>query len=108
MLTSYRLFFVRNRYTGVDTLDEPVTTTMARDLLSIYSKIVQVLYPRRSGDAREVLRCAGLPFYTRKHTNILHREWDLWGPLLLCLGLGVMLSLNVCYSARVQVRSGVY
>ncbi|KIJ66973.1 hypothetical protein HYDPIDRAFT_85061 [Hydnomerulius pinastri MD-312] len=67
---------VETRYSGVDTLDEPVTTTIARDLLSIYSKLVQVLYPRRS-TGREVLR-----------------DWDLWGPLLLCLGLGIMLSVN--------------
>jgi len=40
----------------VDTLDEPITTTMGRDLLSIYSKLVQVLYPRRTGESRQVLR----------------------------------------------------
>ncbi|TFK40162.1 hypothetical protein BDQ12DRAFT_602144 [Crucibulum laeve] len=67
---------VETRFTGVDTLDEPVTTTIARDLLSIYSKLVQVLYPRKSS-GREVLK-----------------DWDLWGPLLLCLLLGIMLSIN--------------
>ncbi|KAF9443757.1 Yip1-domain-containing protein [Macrolepiota fuliginosa MF-IS2] len=67
---------VETRHTGVDTLDEPVTTTIARDLLSIYSKLIQVLYPRKS-TGREVLR-----------------DWDLWGPLLLCLCLGIMLSIN--------------
>ncbi|EKM78612.1 hypothetical protein AGABI1DRAFT_114230 [Agaricus bisporus var. burnettii JB137-S8] len=67
---------VETRYAGADTLDEPVTTTIARDLLSIYSKLVQVLYPRKSS-GREVLK-----------------DWDLWGPLLLCLGLGIMLSIN--------------
>src|SRR6267154_2316416 len=62
------------RYSGVDTLDEPITTTIvgavtlvlsckltpdqARDLLSIYSKLVHVLYPRKSS-GREVLRSAG-------------------------------------------------
>jgi hypothetical protein len=44
------------RYSEVDTLDEPVMTTMSRDLVSIYSKLVQVLYPRRGGEAREVLK----------------------------------------------------
>ncbi|KAI0777050.1 hypothetical protein BC629DRAFT_1525025 [Irpex lacteus] len=39
---------------GVDTLDEPVTTTIGRDLLSIYTKLVQVLYPPRDGGSREV------------------------------------------------------
>lgn len=57
----------------MDTLDEPVTATIvsltnlllsrrltpyqARDLLSIYSKLVHVLYPRKSS-GREVLRSA--------------------------------------------------
>ncbi|KAH8117887.1 Yip1-domain-containing protein [Phellopilus nigrolimitatus] len=68
---------LETRYAGVDTLDEPVTTTIARDLYSIYTKVVQVLYPRRSGAGREVLR-----------------DWDLWGPLILCLLLGIMLSVN--------------
>ncbi|KAJ7678901.1 hypothetical protein DFH06DRAFT_1165183 [Mycena polygramma] len=66
---------VERRYNGGDTLDEPVSTTLARDLLSIYSKLVQVLYPRRA-TGREVLR-----------------DWDLWGPLILCLTLGIMMSL---------------
>ncbi|PFH53173.1 hypothetical protein AMATHDRAFT_138307 [Amanita thiersii Skay4041] len=67
---------VETRYSGLDTLDEPITTTIARDLFSIYSKLIQVLYPRRT-TGREVLR-----------------DWDLWGPLLLCLVLGIMLSIN--------------
>ncbi|EJD49583.1 Yip1-domain-containing protein, partial [Auricularia subglabra TFB-10046 SS5] len=78
------------RNTGVDTLDEPVTTTIARDLLSIYTKLVQVLYPIRSGEAREVLR-----------------DWDLWGPLILCLMLGVMLSLNAPENQALGVFTGV-
>lgn len=29
-------------------------------------------------------------------TNVYtFRDWDLWGPLVLCLGLGALLSLNV-------------
>ncbi|PAV16215.1 Yip1-domain-containing [Pyrrhoderma noxium] len=68
---------VETRYTGVDTLDEPVSTTILRDLRSIAVKLVQVLYPRRTGSGREVLR-----------------DWDLWGPLILCLMLGILLSLS--------------
>lgn len=65
------------RLSTADTLDEPVTKTIvrlvytviwgfidfeliqqkARDLFSIYSKLVQVLYPRRTS-GREVLRLA--------------------------------------------------
>lgn len=81
---------LETRYTGVDTLDEPVTTTIARDLLSIYTKLVQVLYPKRTGSSREVLR-----------------DWDLWGPLILCLLLGIMLSINAPPSQSLGVFTGV-
>ncbi|CAE6454927.1 unnamed protein product [Rhizoctonia solani] len=75
---------LETRYAGADTLDEPVTATIARDLLSIYSKLLQVLYPRRAGAGREVLR-----------------DWDLWGPLVLCLALGILLSINVAVLAAI-------
>jgi hypothetical protein len=80
---------VETRYTGMDTLDEPVLTTIGRDLLSIYTKLVQVLYPRKSS-GREVLR-----------------DWDLWGPLLLCLGLSIMLSINAPPTQSLGVFSSV-
>jgi len=80
---------VETRYTGTDTLDEPVLKTIARDLRSIYSKLVQVLYPRRS-QGREVLR-----------------DWDLWGPLLLCLGLSIILSIDAPKSQSLGVFSSV-
>ncbi|KAG8719192.1 hypothetical protein FRC08_003419 [Ceratobasidium sp. 394] len=81
---------VETRYSGVDTLDEPVTATIARDLLSIYSKLLQVLYPRRTGAGREVLR-----------------DWDLWGPLILCLALGILLSVNAPPTQSLGVFTGV-
>jgi len=81
---------VETRYTGVDTLDEPVTTTIVRDLHSIYIKVVQVLYPRRTGAGREVLK-----------------DWDLWGPLILCLMLGIMLSVNAPKDQALGVFTGV-
>ncbi|KAJ3823139.1 hypothetical protein F5880DRAFT_1569259 [Lentinula raphanica] len=80
---------VETRYTGVDTLDEPVSQTITRDLLSIYSKLIQVVYPRRSS-GREVLR-----------------DWDLWGPFMLCLLLGIMLSINAPQSQSLNVFTSV-
>ncbi|KXS17361.1 Yip1-domain-containing protein [Gonapodya prolifera JEL478] len=61
---------------SVNTLDEPVLETLLRDLRRIWHKILQVLRPG-SQPAADVLR-----------------EWDLWGPLLLCLGLATRLSLT--------------
>ncbi|TFK75189.1 Yip1-domain-containing protein [Pluteus cervinus] len=80
---------VETRFTGVDTLDEPVSATIARDLWSIYTKLVQVLYPPKSS-SREVLR-----------------DWDLWGPLMLCLALGIMLSINAPSSQALGVFTSV-
>lgn len=73
-----------------------------RDLRSIYSKLVQVLYPIRSGSGREVLKFvaySSISVVTRSLTFSL-RDWDLWGPLLLCLTLALMLSYNVLISFR--------
>jgi len=81
---------VESRSGGIDTLDEPITTTIVRDLRSIYHKLIQVLYPPRRGRNREVLR-----------------DWDLWGPLVLCLGLGALLSLNAPAANSISVFTAV-
>ncbi|KZV90854.1 Yip1-domain-containing protein [Exidia glandulosa HHB12029] len=81
---------VETRSTGVDTLDEPVSTTILRDLLSIYTKLVQVLYPLRTGEGRAVLR-----------------DWDLWGPLIFCLLLGSLLSINAKGAQGFGIFTGV-
>ncbi|XP_028671332.1 protein YIPF6 [Erpetoichthys calabaricus] len=53
------------------TLDEPVKETILRDLKAVGKKFVHVLYPKKS--------------------TALLRDWDLWGPLLLCVTLALML-----------------
>uniref|UniRef100_A0A1A7WLI9 Protein YIPF n=1 Tax=Iconisemion striatum TaxID=60296 RepID=A0A1A7WLI9_9TELE len=53
------------------TLDEPVKETILRDLRAVGNKFVHVLYPKRS--------------------SVLLRDWDLWGPLLLCVTLALLL-----------------
>ncbi|CCM00112.1 uncharacterized protein FIBRA_02139 [Fibroporia radiculosa] len=80
---------VEMRYTGVDTLDEPVSTTIGRDLLSIYTKTVHVLYPPKAG-SREVLR-----------------DWDLWGPLVIGLTLGILLTIRASPSQSLPIFSSV-
>lgn len=62
---------------GRCTLDEPVMETIMRDLRSIGTKLKYVMLPKARED-----RASGL------------REWDLWGPLVLCLALGIMLSMH--------------
>ncbi|KAM3836177.1 protein YIPF6-like [Diretmus argenteus] len=55
----------------LSTLDEPVKDTVLRDLRAVGNKFVHVLYPKKS--------------------SALLRDWDLWGPLLLCVALALML-----------------
>ncbi|KAJ7392927.1 Yip1 member 6 [Desmophyllum pertusum] len=56
---------------GPSTLDEPVSATLKRDLTAVGKKFLHVLVPRQS--------------------KSLLREWDLWGPLILCVLLAMML-----------------
>ncbi|XP_077395213.1 protein YIPF6 [Festucalex cinctus] len=55
----------------VSTLDEPVKETILRDVRAVAKKFVHVLYPKQSLE--------------------LLRDWDLWGPLLLCVTLALLL-----------------
>lgn len=64
------IFVPRNEDEGT-TLDEPVTETLMRDVKAVGNKFVHVLIPR---DDSELLK-----------------DWDLWGPLLLCTLLAILL-----------------
>eukprot|EP00439_Symbiodinium_sp_Y106_P012600 s1046_g1.t2 len=60
---------------GRCTLDEPVSETIMRDLRSVGQKLMYVMMPLDPTDRGRRLK-----------------DWDLWGPLLLCLALGLILS----------------
>jgi len=63
----------------LETLDEPITDTVIRDLKRIGVKLRHVLLsPPTSGMAANTAREL--------------RDWDLWGPLLLCLTLASSMS----------------
>lgn len=61
------------------TLDEPVSVTIGRDLRQVADKLRVVLLPINTAEGNETT------------LNKL-REWDLWGPLLVCLLLSLTLS----------------
>ena len=65
-----------------DSLTEPVWHTIKRDLMMIYTKLTYVMLPRKVINER----AAAL------------RDWDLWGPLFLCLLLS--LTLSFCTSTN--------
>jgi len=70
----------------LNTLDEPVLDTIKRDLAAIGQKFLHVLYPKSS--------------------KMLLREWDLWGPLILCLFLAVTLQTSVQSEDGVSQQRG--
>ncbi|XP_055918933.1 protein YIPF6 [Eupeodes corollae] len=54
-----------------NTLDEPIKETMLRDIRAVGVKFYHVLYP--------------------KEKSSLLRDWDLWGPLVLCTFMATIL-----------------
>lgn len=54
-----------------NTLDEPISQTIRRDLSAVGSKFFHVLYPVEK--------------------KSLLKEWDLWGPLILCTFMATVL-----------------
>ncbi|CAG8575775.1 6852_t:CDS:2, partial [Rhizophagus irregularis] len=64
-----------------DTLDEPVSVTILRDLRNVAIKLQQVLNPKGR---------------------------DLWGPLILCLSLAIILSFNGPTGQDISIFTGVF
>jgi len=60
--------------TDFDTLDEPVWDTVKRDLRKVGAKFATVLFP--------------------KNNDQLLRDWDLWGPLFICVFISLLLQCD--------------
>lgn len=73
----------------ISTLDEPVLDTLARDAKAIGRKLVVVVCPPL-GDEKEL------------------RDWDLWGPLFLCLILASILTINADGKQNSVIFSAVF
>lgn len=122
-----------------NTIDETVWETLRRDLLAVWAKLREVLYPRyllggsmfdsESGlrGAYSNIRDAGLTGTRDELTGLanravdvealLHsslspglRDWDLWGPLIFCLLLSLLLSFSprAPASQKDAIFSGVF
>merc|ERR1719301_54849 len=72
------------------TLDEPVMDTIMRDLRSIGTKLKYVMLPQVRADKAHGLK-----------------KWDLWGPLFLCLALGIILSSQQAHSDQAGLALGL-
>ncbi|RDL33620.1 Protein YIP [Venustampulla echinocandica] len=127
-----------DRRAPTDTIDESVWDTLRRDLVAVWSKMREVLYPKYlfggsmlenttsfrgayenirgggiSGARDEIVGLAGRALDTE---NLLSqgnmseglRDWDLWGPLVFCLLLSLLLSFNAAPDQKSLVFSGVF
>lgn len=83
------------RFTGGETLDEPVLTTLMRDVKAVGRRVKQVLHPK--ADANIDIE-----------TGQVIRDWDLWGPLVFCLFLSLALSISAPAKQTSTVFSGVF
>ena len=59
---------------GYNTLDEPKRLSLKRDVNSVMNKAKIALFPMKSQNSKAL------------------QDWDFWGPLILCLALGLILS----------------
>jgi len=71
------------------TLDEPVSQTIMRDVRMVANKMMCVLNPRKAN------------IQTLK-------DWDLWGPLILCLMLATLLSWFAPHEQKSLVFASVF
>ncbi|KAJ0396039.1 hypothetical protein P43SY_008313 [Pythium insidiosum] len=74
------------------TLDEPVSATILRDVRLVAGKLKVVLVPKNTSE--ETLKAL--------------RDWDLWGPLMLCISLSIMLSMTAPAHQSAMVFTGVF
>lgn len=121
-----------------NTIDETVWDTLRRDLLAVWSKMREVLWPKYllggtmfesaeglrgvyanlrgagiSGGREELAGLAGRVMDPEALLNMNNmtpglRDWDLWGPLIFCLLLSMLLSFNAKPEQRDEVFSGVF
>ncbi|KAE8447748.1 hypothetical protein EG329_010142 [Mollisiaceae sp. DMI_Dod_QoI] len=127
-----------DRRAPTNTIDESVWETLRRDLVAVWSKMREVLYPKylfggsmienstSFRGAYENLRGAGIsgardelvglagraldPEALLAQGNMSEglRDWDLWGPLVFCLLLSLFLSFRADSAQKSLVFSGVF
>jgi hypothetical protein len=127
-----------DRRAPTNTIDESVWDTLRRDLLAVWSKMREVLYPKYlfggtmfesaegfrgayanlrgvglSGAREELTSLAGRvmdPEALLNQNNMSPglRDWDMWGPLIFCLLLSLLLSFRAKDDQKDIVFSGVF
>lgn len=103
------------------TLDEPVAETIMRDVRSVTSKLKVVLLPLKKSNPLEYMYQTVALNEENPNANaditqdedqkkILSslRDWDLWGPLFVCLLLSIVLSIRAPTSQTSAVFAAVF
>lgn len=80
---SYKKPYLYNK----NTLNEPIKTTILRDLFIIFTKIKFVV----------------VPFTKKDQKNYYIKQWDLWGPLFLNMFLACILTLNAKEKSQIVI-----
>jgi len=116
-----------------NTIDESVWDTVSRDLLAVWEKMRQVLWPKyllggvlqRSGGGMNAAERGESQGFGRNIRGLVGRwpdadgilqggmsdglrDWDLWGPLIFCLLLSMFLSMRASSEQSDLVFSGVF
>jgi len=100
-------------FAPLSTLDEPIKETIMRDVRSVGSKLKVVLLPmERSlpyGGYSGVSQSETIDL-TERDKQIIEslRDWDLWGPLVVCLMLAILLSLRAPVGQASLVFAAVF
>jgi len=121
-----------DRRAPTNTIDETVWETLSRDLLAIWEKLKQVLYPKYllggmmqqgggiaaaergeadgfGGGIRSLAgRWPDADVLLQGGMSEGLRDWDLWGPLIFCLLLSLFLSRGAKADQRDLVFSGIF
>lgn len=100
------------------TLDEPISETFMRDLNAVSSKLKVVLTPLSNYNANIQHLYEAVNVNANDSTQSTHEEqqkmlatlknWDLFGPLLVCLLLSIILSLRAPTSQASAVFAAVF
>lgn len=106
----------QRRFMGGDTLDEPVTTTLMRDVRGVGHRLRQVIWYSPATSLREARglgpdAAGGFgydPDAAERARQLTQQDWDLWGPLVFCLFISVAMSMLAPNHQSSQVFAGVF
>lgn len=104
-------------FSGGNTLDESVWTTLHRDLSTIGDKLLSILWPLRlkmalsqvqfvGGDIEDRVDIEGEEYSSETMQKV--RDWDLWGPLVINLGFSVVVTYLQGHSIDDNDASGTF